>query len=156
MAFQKTLVLIAALSASPSTANVDRFEELNCLAKNIYFESRNQPIIGRIAVGQVTMNRVNSPKFPNTVCEVVRQGGEKRNRCQFSSYCDGKLDEPKSEPTWDESVYLSLLIYSEEATIDVTEGALWYHATYSSPAWAKHFEKTVQINEHIFYKEKEQ
>ena len=58
----------------------DRFEELYCLSKNIYFESRNQPTLGQIAVGQVTMNRVNSPRFPNTVCGVVRQGGEKRNK----------------------------------------------------------------------------
>jgi len=122
------------------------------LAKNIYFESRNQPTLGQIAVGQVTINRVNSPRFPDTVCGVVKQGGEKRNRCQFSWYCDGKSDEPESEDSWDESVYLSLLIYSEELPIDVTEGALWYHATYVSPSWAEHYEKTVRINEHIFYR----
>ena len=152
MGFQKTLILVAALSASPSTAKVDRFEELYCLANNIYFESRNQPKLGQIAVGQVTMNRVNSPKFPNTVCGVVKQGGEKRNRCQFSWYCDGKSDEHEGGAAWDESVYLALLLYSEEFTIDVTEGALWYHATYVSPSLAEHYEKTVRINEHIFYR----
>ena len=73
MGFQKTLILAVALSASPSTAKVDRLEELYCLANNIYFESRNQPKLGQIAVGQVTMNRVNSPKFPNTVCGVVNR-----------------------------------------------------------------------------------
>ena len=153
MGFQKTLMLLAVLTAAPtSTEKVDRFEELYCLANNIYFESRNQPKLGRIAVGQVTMNRVNSKKFPNTVCGVVKQGGERRNRCQFSWYCDGKSDEHEGGTAWDESVYLALLIYSEEFTIDVTEGALWYHATYVSPAWAEHYEKTVRINEHIFYR----
>ena len=152
MAFQKTFFVICGMLCSAQAHSADRFEELYCLAKNIYFESRNQPTLGQIAVGQVTMNRVNSPRFPNTVCGVVKQGGEKRNRCQFSWYCDGKSDEPESNTSWDESVYLSLLIYSEELTIDVTEGALWYHATYVSPSWAEHYEKTVRINEHIFYR----
>ena len=136
MALQKACIIILCVGLCSGSAKVDRFEELYCLAKNIYFESRNQPKLGQIAVGQVTMNRVNSRRFPNTVCDVVRQGGEKRNRCQFSWYCDGKLDEPEVGTPWDESVYLALLIYSEEFTIDVTEGALWYHATYVSPAWA--------------------
>tara|TARA_A100001011_G_C14234127_1_gene810200 strand:- start:507 stop:965 length:459 start_codon:yes stop_codon:yes gene_type:complete len=152
MAVQKTCIAIGLLLLSAPANAVDRFEELYCLAKNIYFESRNQPKLGRIAVGQVTMNRVNSPRFPNSVCEVVQQGGERRNRCQFSWYCDGKIDEPEANDSWDDSVYLSLLIYSEEFTVDVTEGALWYHATYVSPSWAEHYEKTVQINEHIFYR----
>ena len=152
MAFQKTFLVISALLFSAQAEAKDRFEELYCLAKNIYFESRNQPKLGRIAVGQVTMNRVNSPRCPATVCGVVKQGGEKRNRCQFSWYCDGKSDEPDSDAAWDDSVYLALLIYSEEFTVDVTEGALWYHATYVSPSWAEHYEKTVRINEHIFYR----
>ena len=89
MAFQKIFFIVFGLLCSAqATAAADRFEELYCLANNIYFESRNQPKLGQIAVGQVTMNRVNSPKFPNTVCGVVKQGGEKRNRCQFSWYCD--------------------------------------------------------------------
>jgi len=152
MAFQKSLIIICGAIFCSGSAKVDRFEELYCLAKNIYFESRNQPKLGQIAVGQVTMNRVNSPKFPNSVCEVVQQGGERRHKCQFSWYCDGKKDEPEGGTPWDESVYLALRIYSEEFPIDVTEGALWYHATYVSPAWAEHYEKTVRINEHIFYR----
>ena len=63
MGVQKVILLTTLLGVSPSVANtdrVDRFEELYCLANNIYFESRNQPKLGRIAVGQVTMNRVNS------------------------------------------------------------------------------------------------
>ena len=152
MALQKACIIILCVGLCSGSAKVDRFEELYCLANNIYFESRNQPKLGQIAVGQVTMNRVNSPKFPNTVCGVVKQGGEKRNRCQFSWYCDGKSDEHEGGAAWDESVYLALLLYSEEFTIDVTEGALWYHATYVSPNWAEHYEKTVRINEHIFYR----
>ena len=75
MGIQKTIAaaLGVTLLFSPQAAakELDIKEELYCLATNIYFESRNQPQVGRVAVGQVTMNRVNSPKFPNTVCEVV-------------------------------------------------------------------------------------
>ncbi len=151
MAFQKTLALLALLYSADVYGNTVRFEELYCLAKNIYFESRNQPKIGKIAVAQVTLNRVKSDKFPSTVCEVIYQGGERRNRCQFSWYCDGKKDEPTDGPAWDESVYLALLVYGD-GFLDVTEGALWYHATYVSPSWAEHYQKTVRINNHIFYR----
>ena len=140
-------------------------ESVVCLAKNAYFEARNQSVLSQIAVSQVVMNRVKSPDYPNTVCGVVYEAQLSnwykvkmdkevpiKNKCQFSWYCDGKSDEPESNTSWDESVYLSLLIYSEELTIDVTEGALWYHATYVSPSWAEHYEKTVRINDHIFYR----
>ena len=151
MAFQKTLALLALLYSADVYGNTVRFEELYCLAKNIYFESRNQPKIGKIAVAQVTLNKVKSDKFPSTVCEVIYQGGERRNRCQFSWYCDGKKDEPTNGPAWDDSVYLALLVYGD-GFLDVTEGALWYHATYVSPSWAEHYQKTVRINNHIFYR----
>ena len=135
-------------------------ESLICLALNVYHEAKNQSFIGQVAVAQVVMNRVKDSRYPNNVCDVVKQGLTYKwkpslpikNRCQFSWYCDGKKDEPEGDAAWDESVYLALLIYSEEFTIDVTEGALWYHATYVSPSWAEHYEKTVRINEHIFYR----
>ena len=68
--------------------------DLECLALNAYFESRNQSVAGQIAVSQVVMNRVESPRFPNTICEVINQGPTyvnwkgnempKRNQCHFS------------------------------------------------------------------------
>ena len=164
MGIQKALAatLGVALMFTPKVVaeELDVREEIYCLATNIYFESRSQPQVGRVAVGQVTMNRVNSPKFPNTVCEVVKQaryypsGGIDLHSCQFSWYCDGKSDAIRNQKAWDDSMYSALFVYSSDPLLDIVDGALWYHATYSSPAWAKHFEKTVQINEHIFYKER--
>ena len=128
-------------------------EMLTCIALNVYYEARSEPLESQIGVAHVVLNRVASDKFPDDACTVVQQGLEKGlGRCQFSWYCDGKSDEHEGGTAWDESVYLALLIYSEEFTIDVTEGALWYHATYVSPNWAEHYEKTVRINEHIFYR----
>ncbi len=152
MAFQKSIIVLGLLLFASEAKAVDRFEEMYCLAKNIYFESRNQPYIGRLAVAQVTMNRVNSEQFPSTVCDVVTQGGERRNRCQFSWYCDGEIDIPTDQDAWDDSVYLSLLVYGGNFRFDVTEGAMWYHAVYANPDWASRLEKTVRINEHIFYR----
>ena len=66
-----------------------------CLATAIYYESRSEPLEGQVAVGNVIMNRVASDKFPNSPCEVVKQGRTwmghmVRNQCHFSYYCDGR------------------------------------------------------------------
>ena len=62
-------------------------DEVNCLALNIYHEARNQPFMGKLAVGFVTLNRVKSDNFPNTICEVVKQGFYYKNNpiLNFSS-----------------------------------------------------------------------
>tara|TARA_B100000029_G_scaffold477795_1_gene523238 strand:+ start:1560 stop:2051 length:492 start_codon:yes stop_codon:yes gene_type:complete len=131
-------------------------QEVRCLAENIYFEARNQSIPGQIAVALVVLNRVEHPNFPNTVCGVVKQtkyypsGRIDLHSCQFSWYCDGKSDEP-IEPCWEEIFTLAEIIIGWES-IDFTDGSLWYHSTKVSPEWANHYAKTVQIDNHIFYK----
>lgn len=139
--------MVISQSASADT----RLEDLQCLAKNVYFEGRNQPWVGQVAIAQVTLNRVRSAAFPSTICEVVRQ--KKRNICQFSWYCDGKSDQPKDVKDYDKATDVAIQVYS--GTIpDVTEGALWYHATYiRRPFWAYSMKEMVKINEHIFYKQ---
>ena len=139
--------MVISQSASADT----RLEDLQCLAKNVYFEGRNQPWVGQVAIAQVTLNRVKSLAVPNTICEVVRQ--KKRNICQFSWYCDGKSDQPKDVKDYDKATDVAIQVYS--GTIpDVTEGALWYHATYiRRPFWAYSMKEMVKINEHIFYKQ---
>ena len=155
MEIKKTLIVLGALlyagEVQGQDNNKDRFDDMYCLAKNIYFESRNQPDIGKIAVAQVVMNRVNSERFPDSVCGVVQQGGERRHRCQFSWYCDGKSDEPTDMDSWDHSVYVSLLVYGGQIG-DITDGAMWYHADYVKPSWSYNLTKTIRINDHIFYK----
>ena len=84
------------------------YENLQCLAQNIYFEARNQPTQGKIAVAHVVLNRVKSKRYPNSACEVIRQGGqERRHRCQFSWWCDGKSDETNNLAAWNESQKLA-------------------------------------------------
>lgn len=68
--------------------------EVMCIAMAIYWEARGEPVKGQFAVGQVVMNRVHDPRYPSDACSVVYDGGEVRNECQFSFFCDGKSDQP--------------------------------------------------------------
>ncbi len=99
------------------------------------------------------MNRVKSGRFPATVCDVVRQGGElRRYRCQFSWWCDGRSDRPRNRREWQKSSELALAVYWGRSE-DPTQGALWYHADYVRPAWRHDFERGAQIGRHIFYRQ---
>lgn len=127
-------------------------EELVCLALNIYFEARSEPVDGMLAVGHVVMNRVAHRNFPDTVCEVIRQGGEVvRHRCQFSWWCDGRSDRPRNAAAWDAARLVAWFVYNGH-TEDPTAGALWYHAEYVAPYWRTAFLRGPQIGRHIFYR----
>ena len=126
-------------------------DEITCLAQNIYFEARSEPADGMLAVGHVVLNRVTSKRFPNTVCSVVRQGGEqRRHRCQFSWWCDGRSDQPHNKVAWNAARLIAWFIYNGQ-TEDPTGGALWYHAEYVKPYWREAFVAGPQIGRHIFY-----
>jgi N-acetylmuramoyl-L-alanine amidase len=142
----------------PSVVKLVNPEELECMSKNIYFEAALESTAGKLAVAQVTMNRVNSERYPNTICAVVYQGRHYKsglpvkNRCQFSWYCDGKLDEPHTGAMWRESSEIAGYVLATPDLIDITDGATHYHADYiSSPRWADPHRKTVEIDTHIFY-----
>lgn len=135
-------------------------KQVDCLASNIYFEGRNQSTKGQIAIGLVTMNRVTKEGFPGTVCGVVKQ--EQRGTCQFSWWCNTKLRAKaiarkfaaSEKEAFDEIRQLSAWIYFYHNRIeDFTHGATFYHATYVQPRW-KNVEKTVRIEDHIFYRGK--
>jgi hypothetical protein len=128
----------------------ERKRALDCLALNIYHESRNEPLSGMSAVAHVVLNRVADPRFPAAVCEVIRQGGERINRCQFSWWCDGLSDRPKNHRKWRAIKAIALDAYWGRSA-DPTGGALWYHADYVSPYWARIFLKGPTIGRHIFY-----
>ena len=141
----------------------NRKKQLTCLAKNIYFEARNEPFAGQFAVALVTLNRVNDSAFPDTICKVVYQGIHtadgfpKRDRCQFSWYCDGNSDEVRNLKSFDKSqkiANLAMLQYSKLKSegLDYTEGARYYHTYEISPRWSRTFPKVGRIGDHIFYR----
>ena len=126
---------------------------LMCLALNVYFEARNDSMVGQYAVAQVVMNRVQSSKFPNDVCSVVKQS-RNDGTCQFSWYCDGKSDRPREPYAWAyaQMVAADVLIGQGVDTVDMTQGATHYHAHYVRPYWADKLEYTVTYGSHLFYK----
>ena len=132
---------------------VDR-DQLRCLALNIYHEARGEPDAGKIAVAHVVMNRVKSRRFPNSICKVVMQGGEKRRfRCQFSWRCDGQPDAPKDRRAWRKSKRVAQKVFTGHIE-DRTSGALWYHAESVRPYWRLAFNQGPKIGQHIFYNDK--
>ena len=160
------IALSVASNATQLHTQTEDDKQIVCIADNIYWEARNQRTKGMIAVGLVTMNRVNDKRFPNTPCEVVKEGPTRpswkdksisypiKNRCQFSWYCDGKAE---VVPTADFQVYeiarmIAFKVYHAKQWWDITDGATHYHAYYVTPAWASSKTKTVQIGDHIFYR----
>ena len=131
--------------------------ERECLAENVYFEARGQGQAGWVAVAQVTLNRVQDTRFPNTICEVVKQGltyesGHPiKNKCQFSWYCDGKSDNIINHKIYDDIIELVNYVLDQKL-FDFTDGATHYHADYVRPDWAKTKTKTIEIEDHIFYR----
>lgn len=127
-------------------------EQILCLARNLYFEARNQSKEGMIAVANVTFNRVKAKKFPNDVCGVVYHKINKG--CQFSWVCDFKLKYAKDRKTWTEVYNLAYDLYRTRNKLkDNTDGATFYHAKYVKPYWSKIFIKTKTIGDHVFYKD---
>lgn len=134
-------------------------KQLDCLAINIYREAAVEPVDGRIAVGQVTMNRVEHPDFPNTVCEVVYEKTRNRNTgrtiCQFSWYCDpAHRNRAIHQPTYDESYEIARQVLIDGVRLPNLEDALFYHAAYVNPRWR--LDRIERIGLHIFYRPRTQ
>ena len=125
--------------------------ELRCLAEAIYFEARGEPLNGQYAVGEVIINRSLSQLFPNSICSVISEGSGKRNACQFSYNCDGKLEIITEKDIYNRILKLSRLLLEPSARV-LTDGATFFHAKAVNPSWAKKFKKTKEIGQHIFYK----
>ena len=125
-------------------------EQLECLALNIYWEARSEPATGQLAVAAVTLNRVAHPRYPNSVCDVVYQSGARG--CQFSWWCDGKPDQPRERVAWAKALDVAFLAASLDLP-DPTSGALWYHADYVDPRWARSKLVVARIGRHLFFRD---
>lgn len=121
--------------------------EIACLALAIYFEARSEPLYGRIAVAETVLNRVESPKYPDTVCEVVKQ------HKQFSFYSDGLSDKPTEKRAWEKSLNIAEFMISEREYVSVVgKKATHYHADYVDPYWAESLHRIKKVGTHIFYR----
>lgn len=133
----------------------DMQKQIQCMAKNIYWEAGNEPFEGKVAVAQVTMNRVASGKFPESVCGVVYQKTAMYEKvvCQFSWFCEANnVTKPIHPKLYQESEDVAKMVMLEGMRLPSLKEAIYYHADYIDPKWNK--QKITQIGHHIFYKEK--
>ena len=129
-------------------------QELECLALNVYFEARGEPMTGKYAVAAVTLNRVVNPNFPGSICQVVHQGaGLGRSACQFSWVCDRYSDRPRDANAWElaKQVAYNALVLDRP---DPTDGALYFHASWVRPNWSRTMVKVGRIGGHVFYRQR--
>lgn len=136
-----TSVRAAAPAPRAAAASVGE-TELNCLAKVVLYEAGSEPRAGQIAVAQVVMNRVRSPRFPNSICAVIYQRG------QFASI---RSYSPPRDARWRRALALAREVVSGEAA-PVVGRALYFHATRVRPAFARTQVRVAQIGGHIFYR----
>ena len=162
----ETLVMLADDNVSIKeslTFNQEQFPEVNCMALNIYYETRGSSLADSYAVADVVLNRVEDTRYPNSICEVVYQGEQyadgrmKRNRCQFSWYCDGKSDFPRDREAWKRAQSIAWDIVQWNNYRGITEGSTHYHASYVNPRWNKSrkgwsITRVGRIGVHIYYR----
>ncbi|MBA4799316.1 MAG: cell wall hydrolase [Rhizobiales bacterium] len=141
-----------AWAATPLPAGVFSDKEQECLAEGIYFEARGESVKGQAAVAQVILNRVRNPHYPDTICGVVYQNEDWRNRCQFSFACDRIPDIITSPRHWKIAKDIAMAVTAGKIWFKDVGSATHYHATYVKPAWGPTMKRVEKIGKHIFYR----
>ena len=150
-------LLLAGPGGALDMAALDRVEvdeaseEWRCLAEAMYFEARGEGVEGQLAVAEVILNRVDSARYPDTVCGVVRQGAGDGGACQFSYNCDGRKNHVGNAEAWDRIGRIAWLML-EGRPRTLTDEALFFHATSVRPSWSRKFVRTTRIGRHVFYR----
>ena len=132
------------VSAMAVPAELDK--QMRCLAGAVYFESRGEPLAGQLAVARVIINRADSRRFPDSYCDVVYQ------RKQFSFVRGGKMPRiNKASAAWKKARKIAHIAHHESWESEAGD-ALYFHAHYVNPRWAKKKVARARINSHIFYR----
>jgi spore germination cell wall hydrolase CwlJ-like protein len=127
--------------------------ELTCLALNVYFEARGESKAGQQAVAEVTMNRVASKHYPDSVCDVVYEKNWDRLRKRYVSAFSWTEFESRPLPegkAWQRAQQAALDVYYGR-TEPVLEGATLYHSVHIRPSWARGVKPVARIGRHVFY-----
>jgi spore germination cell wall hydrolase CwlJ-like protein len=133
----------------------DRTRQLKCMTQNIYWEAATEPFEGKVAVAQVTLNRVEAGKWAPTVCGVVYQKNVVYEKvvCQFSWFCEGNHKvKAVHTPLYRECEEVAKRVLFEGFRLPSLREAYYYHADYVKPGWNK--PKLEKIGRHIFYGER--
>lgn len=120
--------------------------ETTCLARVIFHEARGQSSKGKTAVAEVTLNRVMSSEYPDSVCAVMQQphqySGIKKHRVR---------NNPTAQAAWDESKRIASVVLQRRNTV-LSRDVLFFHAVTARPAWSRKMQRVARIGGHIFYK----
>ena len=129
-----------------------RSKQWRCLTEALYFEARGENLVGQVAVAEVILNRVDSKTYPDSVCGVIQQGQSRRNSCQFSYICDGKVEHIGNRRAFEEMGQIAWVMLQGKPRI-LTGKATHYHNSSVKPRWAKRLVRTARIGDHIFYRQ---
>jgi spore germination cell wall hydrolase CwlJ-like protein len=146
-------IFIALIFSTPAHAANKHQTQLMCMAKNIYFEAGAESFEGKLAVGQVVLNRTNHPNYPGSVCDVVFQ--RTRFICQFSWVCEGKGTVNEKSRNWQESVDAAKYLLTYDMKYDKLNKNVLFFKNKTSPfAWKIYYTKVATIGNHEFYMRK--
>lgn len=122
-----------------------------CLSEALYFEARGETVRGQFAVAEVIMNRVDSARFPGSVCAVINQGTGRKYQCQFTYTCDGNPEKIHEPEAWTRVSKVARAALDGKAA-ELTKGATHYHTTAVRPRWSRVYTHTASIGVHRFYR----
>jgi N-acetylmuramoyl-L-alanine amidase len=135
-------------------ASLERETELRCLAENVYHEARGEPMAGQYAVAEVTLNRVASPDYPKTICQVVyesRWDPVRKRRVAAFSWTQQDIAYASRGKAWRQAMRAATAVY-ENVHTPVVPDALFYHAASVDPYWAKTKKPVATVGHHVFYR----
>ncbi len=146
----KKVALIFILCIIPFTVSAKDFPtrgDIYWLTQNIYHESRGESEFGQLLVGIVTLERLRSGRWGNTIHKVVTANK------QFSWYSDGKSDMFYDAEAWQKAKSIARLAIMINEKLDM-HGVMFYHKDSRKPYWADDMIRVVSVGRHIFYKRK--
>jgi spore germination cell wall hydrolase CwlJ-like protein len=148
-----SLCVVLSISSAVADEAVELDQQTMCLAKNIYYEAGKEQFRGKVAVAQVTLNRVYHERFPETICGVVQQRTRVGTKiiCQFSWTCNPVGKVRYLSDAWQESLLAAQQVLEANLRMERLNRALYFHATHVNPQWG--LERLTRIGNHIFYSE---
>lgn len=121
-------------------------QDFDCLARNIYYEAGIEDRLGKVAVAQVTLNRVKTGYWGKNICKVVY------SPAQFSwTKVKRRAWIPNIGPSWEESKRVAAEVLDQGLRIRTLRTSLFYHADYVSPKWRDDSKRITKVGRHIFY-----
>lgn len=136
----------AVMVEQDSTAIKYTKRDFDCLARNIYYEAGVEDRLGKVAVAQVTLNRVKTGYWGRNICKVVY------SPAQFSwTKVKRRAWMPNIGPSWEESKQVAAEVLDQGLRIRTLKTSLFYHADYVSPNWRDNSKRVTKVGRHIFY-----